>query len=165
MYIYLDSTPVANKKTLHIGKLNVPFLFVLISIINLIYKLNMQSPKSEKRLHSKKTMNNSKREDISNNTLNTSLEQESMKLVPMRRTDFNLNIIENWIEIRAKNQPRRRSFHTSFIHDGNFYIVAGIDISSGKLNDIKKIGINDQVPTWENVYTIGVTLGMLIFIL
>ena len=69
----------------------------------------------------------------------------------LSRTDFNMNIINNWIEVRASNSPRRRSFHTSFLYKEYLYIFGGKDISEGKLNDMWRVNINEEKPHWEEV--------------
>ena len=66
-------------------------------------------------------------------------------LSPLSRTDFNMNILNNWIEVRASNSPRRRSFHTSFLYKEYLYIFGGKDISEGKLNDMWRVNINNQL--------------------
>lgn len=84
------------------------------------------------------------------------------RFTPLKRGDFNLNILDDWTEIRTKNQPRRRSFHVSFIYNNYMYIHGGIDIVTGKLSDMKRIKIieiNSELPIWEEVTPIGVQIG------
>jgi hypothetical protein len=96
---------------------------------------------------------------IENTQLDQSLLNDTAKLTPIHRSDFNLEILENWCEIRAKKQPKRRSFHTAFIYKDCLYIYGGIDIAAGKLNDLKYVNFTEQTPIWQDVKTSGVTLG------
>ena len=74
-----------------------------------------------------------------------------IKLTPLSRNDFDMNIINNWIEIRATEAPKRRSFHTSFLYKDYLYIFGGKDISEGKLNDMWKVNLKEAKPKWEEV--------------
>ncbi len=116
--------------------------------------MHKESKKSSKNLEHHKV------EFAKTNTMNMNdSEEDSSRLVPLSRNDFNMGVLENWCEIRAKNQPKRRSFHSGFLYNDYLYIVAGIDIAAGKLNDIKRINLNDDGQTWEDIRTAGVTLG------
>lgn len=84
---------------------------------------------------------------------------EQPKYFPLTRQDFNMAVVDNWTEIRAKRQPKRRCFHSSFIHENYLYIYGGIDIVSGKLSDMKKIKLDLESPEWEEIKPQGVTLG------
>ena len=84
---------------------------------------------------------------------------EYPRFTPLKRGDFNINTVEDWSEIRTKNQPRRRSFHVSFLHNEYLYIHGGVDIVTGKLADMKRIKVRGQVPAWETVTPLGVALG------
>jgi hypothetical protein len=89
---------------------------------------------------------------------------QTSRFTPLKRGDFNLNIVEDWAEVRTKNQPRRRSFHVSFIYNDYMYIHGGIDIVTGKLSDMKRIKIKldkGELPCWEQVMPIGVQIGKL----
>ena len=63
-----------------------------------------------------------------------------------------LSQTKNWHENRTSNPPKRRSFHTSCIYDGYYYVFGGKDITEGKLSDIMRVDLfNSENPTWETV--------------
>lgn len=76
---------------------------------------------------------------------------DEVKLTPLSRSDFDMNVINKWVEIRASNSPKRRSFHTSFLFQNFLYIFGGKDISEGKLNDLWKVNLKEQKPQWEKI--------------
>ena len=84
---------------------------------------------------------------------------EYQRFTPLHRHDFNINIIDNWTEILARKQPKRRSFHSSFIYKEYLYIFGGVDIITGKLGDMKRIRLESNIPEWSDVTPSGVTLG------
>lgn len=97
---------------------------------------------------------------IDNSLADQSHMVESHRYMPLSRQDFNMGILDSWFEIRARKQPKRRSFHSAFIHKDCLYIYGGIDIVTGKLGDMKRIQLkNDHHPTWEEVKPLGVALG------
>ena len=71
-----------------------------------------------------------------------------------------MNIIENWCEIRTRLTPRRRCKHSSFMYNGYLYIFGGIDINQGKLNDVYRIAMDSEEPTWEEIKCSGSIPGM-----
>ena len=93
------------------------------------------------------------------NVSSTSLTSLIPKYTALTRSDFSMSIIENWNEIIAYNQPKRRSFHSSFIYKDFFYVYGGLDIITGKLNDISRLNLLDSEPKWENLNPSGVTPG------
>lgn len=76
---------------------------------------------------------------------------QTTKYTPLNRYDFDMNIIEKWCEVRTRLTPKRRCKHSSFIHQGYLYIFGGIDINQGKLNDIYRIALSSEEPTWEEI--------------
>ena len=82
---------------------------------------------------------------------------------PLKRTDFDMKIIDQWCEIRAKNAPKRRSFHTSFQYKNYLYIFGGLDILEGKLNDFHRINLLDETPKWEEVFPGGAQIDELAY--
>ena len=85
----------------------------------------------------------------SNNSNNQKYEENT--LTPLSRNDFDMNIINSWIEIRTGGAPKRRSFHVSFLKGNWFYIYGGKDISEGKLNDMWKIDLTKTPLHWEEI--------------
>jgi hypothetical protein len=84
---------------------------------------------------------------------------ELPRYTPLNRNDFSMSIIDNWTEIRTRHQPKRRSFHSSFIYNDYFYIFGGIDIITGKLSDMKRIQFKTDLPAWEDVTPTGAVFG------
>ncbi len=72
--------------------------------------------------------------------------------------NFNLSVVDQWVEIRTKRIPHRRAFHSAWIFNDYLYIFGGLDISNGKLNDFHRIQLSDEVPKWEELALIGDTL-------
>lgn len=90
---------------------------------------------------------------------------EVPRYTPLHRSDFNMSIIDNWTEIRTRHQPKRRSFHSSFIFNDYLYVFGGIDIITGKLADMKRIQFKTDLPAWEDVVPTGAALGKYFLIL
>lgn len=85
--------------------------------------------------------------------------ETSSKYTPLNRIDFNINILDSWTEVRTKSQPKRRSYHSTFIYKDYLYIIGGLDIITGKLNDIKRLKLLGDIFKWEEVNPTGSTLG------
>lgn len=85
-------------------------------------------------------------------TINTA---ENKKYTALSRNDFDMKVIDNWCEIRTKMQPKRRTFHSSFVYKEYFYIYGGVDIMSGKLNDFCRINLTGVIPQWEEIIPRG----------
>lgn len=79
-------------------------------------------------------------------------------MVPLHRTDFSMEILTKWAEVRSLDKPKRRSHHTSFIDESYLYIVGGVDISDIKQEDIYRINLEDEKPRWELVVPKGISL-------
>lgn len=77
------------------------------------------------------------------------------KYTPLTRQDFDLSVIESWCEIRAKNMPPRRCFHSSWVYKSFIYIFGGLDILRGKSSDFHKIDLSQDEPTWVQLYPSG----------
>lgn len=88
------------------------------------------------------------------------LENYRPKYTPLSRTDFNLQVVDQWQEIRPKNPPKRRSFHSSFVYKDYLYIYGGLDILTGKLNDMLKLNLQSENPEWVEVIPEGNKLGI-----
>ena len=64
-------------------------------------------------------------------------------------------MIDNWCEIRAKQCPKRRCNHSSFIYQNEFYVFGGTDISEKKIKDFYKIHLQDSEIKWEELKPTG----------
>jgi hypothetical protein len=84
------------------------------------------------------------------------------KYTALSRQDFDIKIIENWSELRTKMQPKRRTYHTSFIYKDYLYIFGGVDIMSGKLDDFCRINLTGVIPQWEHLIPRGEPTGKII---
>ena len=92
-------------------------------------------------------------------TFETEILAEVPRYTPLSRSDFNMSILDNWSEIRTRHQPKRRSFHSSFIYNDYLFVIGGIDIITGKLSDMKRIPFKSEYPAWEEITPLGVSLG------
>jgi hypothetical protein len=80
------------------------------------------------------------------------------KFVPLTRTDFDMNIVEKWYEIKAYNPPKRRCNQISFIYKDQLYILGGRDINLGKISDSFVFDLKNLYshPKWEKLhFTVG----------
>lgn len=78
------------------------------------------------------------------------------KYTPLVRSDFDMSIIEKWIEVRASNAPKRRCQHSSFIYNNNLYVYGGVDIGEGRMNDLHRMNIeNLEDLKWEEIKSSG----------
>jgi N-acetylneuraminic acid mutarotase len=79
------------------------------------------------------------------------------KYTPLTRQDFDISVIENWIEIKTKNPPKRRCNHLSFIFNGQIFIIGGRDINKGKIEDCYYLDLNSlkdgEDMQWEKLYS------------
>jgi N-acetylneuraminic acid mutarotase len=77
-----------------------------------------------------------------------------MRYTPLTRTDFDMNVIDKWIEIKAQNTPKRRCDHISFVYKDQLYVIGGRDINEGKIEDSYVIDLKTILlePKWEKVY-------------
>ena len=105
---------------------------------------------NKKLLKSLSTKNINVKDPLNSNSSND-LKYDEIKLTPLSRKDFDMKIINSWIEIRTSSAPKRRSFHVSFMHGSCLYIYGGKDISEGKLNDMWKLDLSTDKLIWEEV--------------
>ena len=71
---------------------------------------------------------------------------------PLTRSDFPMEVVGQWTRIHARNPPKRRSCHTSFIYRKKYlYIVGGVDITERKQSDIYRIKLTSNYPEWEKI--------------
>jgi N-acetylneuraminic acid mutarotase len=82
------------------------------------------------------------------------------KYTALTRNDFDMTIIDNWCEIKAKNIPKRRCNHLSFIHNDILYLIGGRDINKGKIQEnhylfLNNITTNNEI-RWEALISHGV---------
>ena len=72
-------------------------------------------------------------------------------------------LLNHWSKILVKEPPKRRTCHTSFIHDSYFYVIGGIDITEQKQDDIYKLNLNDANSGWKKVEPQGDSLGRIAY--
>jgi len=60
---------------------------------------------------------------------------------PLTRNDFDMNVQDKWLEIKCINVPRRRSYHSSFIHKDTLYIFGGVDLKEGRISEMSSISL------------------------
>lgn len=72
----------------------------------------------------------------------------TLKFTPLSRYDFDMGVVDNWCEIRAKSSPRRRCNQSCFIYQNEFYVFGGTDISETKIADLYKIHLQDAEIKW-----------------
>ena len=64
-------------------------------------------------------------------------------------------LLTHWSKILLKEPPKRRSNHTSFIHDNFFYVIGGIDITEHKQDDVYKVSLKEPNAAWMKVDLMG----------
>ena len=84
-------------------------------------------------------------------------EEEELKKKEEENT-IKEKLLSHWSKILLKEPPKRRSSHTSFIHDGYFYVIGGIDITEHKQDDIYKVNLKEPNATWIKVESLGTNL-------
>ncbi len=127
---------------------------------------NMVEAKEKETEEKEENENEKEKESSSENEKSSpkkiSLSKVSLK--PLSRKDFSLNIINNWINIQAKNPPSRRSNHTSFIYKEKYlYIIGGADITERKQNDIFRINLLSNNPKWKKIDLVDSTLDKIAY--
>jgi N-acetylneuraminic acid mutarotase len=83
---------------------------------------------------------------------------QKSRYTPLTRTDFDINIVDKWSEIKASNTPKRRCNHTSFIYKDQLYVIGGRDINKGKIADSFNIDLKtlNTEPKWEKlIFNVG----------
>lgn len=73
------------------------------------------------------------------------------RYTPINKYNFDMSVVDQWCEIRTKNHPPRRAFHNSWIYNDYLYIAGGVDIIQGKIKDMQRIKLSEEVPTWETI--------------
>ena len=127
---------------------------------NMVEAKERQTEEKEENENEKEKESSSENEKSSPKKI--SLSKVSLK--PLSRKDFSLNIINNWINIQAKNPPSRRSNHTSFIYKEKYlYIIGGADITERKQNDIFRINLLSNNPKWKKIDLVDSTLDKIAY--
>jgi N-acetylneuraminic acid mutarotase len=79
------------------------------------------------------------------------------RYTPLTRQDFDISVIDNWIEVKTKSTPRRRCNHLSFIYDNQLYVIGGRDINKGKIDECHYINLNSLKQLddmqWNKIYS------------
>jgi hypothetical protein len=72
-------------------------------------------------------------------------------------------VLNHWSKLLVKEPPKRRTCHTSFIHDSYLYVIGGIDITEKKQDDIYKVNIKEPNSSWIKIDTLGEKLGKIAY--
>ena len=72
-------------------------------------------------------------------------------------------VLDHWSKLLVKEPPKRRTCHTSFIHDSYLYVVGGIDITERKQDDIYKVNIKEPNSSWIKIDTLGENFGKIAY--
>ena len=72
-------------------------------------------------------------------------------------------VLNHWSKHLVKEPPKRRTCHTSFIHDSYLYVVGGIDITERKQDDIYKVNIKEPNSSWIKIDTLGEKFGKIAY--
>ena len=72
-------------------------------------------------------------------------------------------VLGHWSKLLVKEPPKRRTCHTSFIHDSYLYVVGGIDITERKQDDIYKVNIKEPNSSWIKIDTLGEKFGKIAY--
>ena len=80
-----------------------------------------------------------------------------------KEEDNKQNLLNHWSKILVKEPPKRRTCHTSFIHDSNFYVIGGIDITEQKQDDIYKVNLKEPNAVWKKIEPLGDSLGRIAY--
>ena len=72
-------------------------------------------------------------------------------------------VLDHWSKLLVKEPPKRRTCHTSFIHDSYLYVVGGIDITERKQDDIYKVNIKEPNSSWIKIDTLGEKFGKIAY--
>ena len=90
-----------------------------------------------------------------------SKEEEAKK--QQEEEDNKQTVLNHWSKILVKEPPKRRTCHTSFIHDSNFYVIGGIDITEQKQDDIYKVDLKEPNAVWKKIEPLGDSLGRIAY--
>ena len=105
---------------------------------------------SEKETNKKKS-----EEEIRRQEEEAKLKEEEEKLKQ--------DLLNHWSKLLLKEPPKRRTCHTSFIHDSYFYVVGGIDITEQKQDDIYKVNLAEPNACWTKVDILGEKMGRIAY--
>ena len=72
-------------------------------------------------------------------------------------------VLNHWSKLLVKEPPKRRTCHTSFIHDSYLYVIGGIDITEKKQDDIYKVNIKEPNSSWIKIDTLGEKFGKIAY--
>jgi hypothetical protein len=72
-------------------------------------------------------------------------------------------VLDHWSKLLVKEPPKRRTCHTSFIHDSYLYVIGGIDITEKKQDDIYKVNIKEPNSSWIKIDTLGENFGKIAY--
>jgi hypothetical protein len=72
-------------------------------------------------------------------------------------------VLNHWSKLLVKEPPKRRTCHTSFIHDSYLYVIGGIDITERKQDDIYKVNIKEPNSSWIKIDTLGEKFGKIAY--
>ena len=72
-------------------------------------------------------------------------------------------VLDHWSKLLVKEPPKRRTCHTSFIHDSYLYVIGGIDITERKQDDIYKVNIKEPNSSWIKIDTLGEKFGKIAY--
>jgi N-acetylneuraminic acid mutarotase len=83
--------------------------------------------------------------------------KDVLRYKPLTRQDYDMSVVDNWMEVRCIDAPKRRSNHSSFIYNNHLYVVGGLDICEGRMSDVMavEIQLSDSIPKWRPIETTG----------
>ena len=73
------------------------------------------------------------------------------------------DLLNHWSKVLVKEPPKRRTCHTSFIHDSYLYVIGGIDITEQKQDDIYKVNLKENNTSWKKIEPLGDRLGRIAY--
>ena len=73
------------------------------------------------------------------------------------------DLLNHWSKLLLKEPPKRRTCHTSFIHDSYFYVIGGIDITEQKQDDIYKVNLAEPNAVWTKIDLSGEKMGRIAY--
>ena len=89
--------------------------------------------------------------------------QEEEKQEKENEEKLKQDLLNHWSKLLLKEPPKRRTCHTSFIHDSFFYVVGGIDITEQKQDDIYKVNLQEPNATWTKIDVLGEKMGRIAY--
>lgn len=108
-------------------------------------------------LEKNNSVNNIKKDKITIPSTEKNSKLTTCKYTPIsKNNDVDLSIVDQWCEIRTKNQPTRRSYHCFWTIEDFIYISGGINLNIGKSAEFYKINLAQQTPSWVKFTPKGV---------